>query len=177
MGEPTLSRRRFCKLVASTVALFPFGTAVASTGPDRRLRLYNCHTDERIDIRYCSGGIYDRGALDELNHFLRCHYTNDIPNMDVGVMDVLADILREVGDGRTAEVISGYRSPVYNEHLRRKGRAVAKNSLHIKGLAIDFAVPGHPSRQLARVARTAGAGGVGTYPEFVHIDTGRVRSW
>ena len=79
--------------------------------------------------------------------------------------------------GREITIISGYRSPEYNEHLRRLGRRVAAGSLHMAGLAIDFAIDGIGMGELVRTAKLFTAGGVGTYPEFVHIDVGRVRYW
>jgi uncharacterized protein YcbK (DUF882 family) len=177
MDEPALSRRGFCKFAVGTAAALSFGRTLASSGPDRRLRLHNYHNDQRIEIQYCAGGVYDNEALDEINHFLRCHYTNKVSLMDVDVLDVLCDIQKTVGRDRFAEVYSGYRSPAYNELLRRRGRKVAKNSLHTTGQAIDFTFPGMSSRKLARIARSSGAGGVGTYRGFVHVDTGPVRSW
>ena len=63
--------------------------------------------------------------------------------------------------------------------LRRKGRGVAKKSLHMRGMAVDVALPGRDLRQLYRAAKSLQAGGVGIYPGpgFIHLDSGRVRSW
>lgn len=54
---------------------------------------------------------------------------------------------------------------------------MAEGSLHLDGLAIDFAIPGIRTEKLAKAAVQLQAGGVGLYQEFVHIDVGRVRHW
>lgn len=177
MSQGTISRRAFCAAVAA-VALFPASFAAAATATDcRRLRLRNAHTGEDLDLTYCRSGEYDPAALDALNHFLRCHHTGEVAQIDPAVVDLLCDVRRAVGTDARIRIISGYRSPAYNEYLRRRGRGVARHSLHTQGLALDFAVPGVSSARLTRVARSFAAGGVGTYPDFVHIDTGRVRHW
>jgi uncharacterized protein YcbK (DUF882 family) len=56
---------------------------------------------------------------------------------------------------------------------------VAKDSLHTRGQAIDIRLTGVALRDLRRAALGLRAGGVGYYPasDFIHLDTGRVRSW
>jgi uncharacterized protein YcbK (DUF882 family) len=56
---------------------------------------------------------------------------------------------------------------------------VAKNSLHMQGKAIDVRLRGVPCSRLRDLALQLNAGGVGYYAKsaFVHLDTGRVRSW
>ena len=56
---------------------------------------------------------------------------------------------------------------------------MAKRSLHMDGKAIDVRLPGVALADLRDAAIALKAGGVGFYPreDFVHIDTGRVRSW
>ena len=81
---------------------------------------------------------------------------------------------------RRAKIISGYRSAHTNETLRTtRGGGVARRSLHMDGKAIDVRLPGIPLAGLRDAALTLQAGGVGYYPkeQFVHLDTGRVRSW
>jgi uncharacterized protein YcbK (DUF882 family) len=177
MGEGKISRRTFCKGLA-VAALFPAATAAAAKLPDhRQLQLHNIHTDENLDFPYNTRGRYDRATVRAINRFFRCHYTGKIVEMDLSVVDLLFDIRRTAGANTRIQIISGYRSPEYNEFLRRQGHGVAKNSLHTQGLAIDFAVPGQATRRLAAVAQSFSLGGVGTYPDFVHIDSGRVRHW
>jgi uncharacterized protein YcbK (DUF882 family) len=56
---------------------------------------------------------------------------------------------------------------------------VAKNSLHVKGKAMDVRLTDVDTTTLRDFARTLEMGGVGFYmkSDFVHIDVGRVRYW
>jgi uncharacterized protein YcbK (DUF882 family) len=172
-----ITRRDFIKACVAATALFPFRNVFASMGGDRALDMYNIHTGEKLNIRYCSSGDYDRNALEKINYFLRCHYTNEVKEIDVGVLDLLCDIRDSIGSKEDLQIISGYRSPAYNQYLVSLGRHVSRNSLHMQGLAIDFAVDGVGNERLARIAKSFRAGGVGTYADFVHVDVGRVRYW
>lgn len=56
---------------------------------------------------------------------------------------------------------------------------VAKDSLHMYGRAIDVRLTSAATDKLREAALALGRGGVGYYAEsnFVHLDTGAVRSW
>ena len=58
-------------------------------------------------------------------------------------------------------------------------RGVAKRSLHMEGRAIDVRLRGVPCDALRDLALGAARGGVGSSQksDFVHLDTGRVRTW
>jgi uncharacterized protein YcbK (DUF882 family) len=172
-----ITRRHFLKAVAAVSVLYPFGKVFGSDKAEKNLRLYNIHTDESLDVTYFSDGSYDFVALDKINHLLRCHYNNTVKPIDVGVLDLLCQVKDRIGADKEIQIISGYRSPEYNDYLRSIGRNVAKNSYHMKGVAIDFSIPGFSMGSLSRAAKSFFAGGVGQYAEFVHIDTGPVRYW
>jgi uncharacterized protein YcbK (DUF882 family) len=76
-------------------------------------------------------------------------------------------------------VISGYRSPEYNELRTRQSRQVGKESRHMKGEAIDIRIDGVTITALHDYVRKLRAGGVGFYPDsqFIHMDIGPVRHW
>lgn len=171
-----VSRRNFLKAIAAGAVVYPFKKAFGYQ-KERRLFMRNIHTEEILDVKYYSSGTYDIGALSEINYFLRCHYTNEVKAIDVELLDLLCDIKDRFGKDNEIIVISGYRSLAYNEYLRSIGRRVSKNSLHLKGLAIDFTIPGISNQEIASAARSFAMGGIGIYSEFVHIDTGRVRYW
>lgn len=172
-----ITRRNFLKAIAAASVFYPFSRLFASENADRSLSLYNIHTDESLDISYFSAGRYDFEALDKINHLLRCHYNNKVKQVDIGVLDLLCDVKDRIGADKEIQIISGYRSPEYNDYLRNSGRNVAKNSFHMQGVAIDFSIKGFSMSSLSRAAKSFLAGGVGQYAEFVHIDTGPVRYW
>jgi len=174
-----ISRRQFLGTLITAAAAFSAGsnTIFASAAGDKSLDIYNIHTGESLKTVYCSGGLYDYEALEKINYVLRCHYTNEVKAIDTGVLDLLSSIKDKVGSNRQLNIISGYRSPDYNSFLINSGRGAAKDSLHLKGLAIDFSIDGISNNTLSGIAKSFIAGGVGKYPEFVHIDIGRVRYW
>jgi uncharacterized protein YcbK (DUF882 family) len=78
------------------------------------------------------------------------------------------------------EIVCGYRSPATNARLHaRSPRGVASNSLHLTGKAIDLRLRGLPTSRVRDAALRLQRGGVGFYPgqDFVHLDSGRPRSW
>ncbi|HXO06375.1 MAG TPA: DUF882 domain-containing protein [Candidatus Sulfotelmatobacter sp.] len=147
---------------------------------EHRLKLYNTHTGERIDIDYRRGDKYISGALAKLDYFLRDHRTNDVRHFDPRLYDILADLTASIGHPNgEIDIVCGYRTPSTNESLRAHTTGVAKNSLHIQAEAIDLRMPGIDTLKLRRAALALRRGGVGYYPhsDFIHVDTGRVRQW
>ncbi|MBE0425070.1 MAG: YcbK family protein [Nitrospirae bacterium] len=177
-----ISRRKFLKIFALIAAYLPlqikYTFAITKNNKTERiLNLYNIHTDEKLNIKYYHSGIYDHDAIDKINYILRCHYTDEIKPINLKVIDLLCDIKDRVGKEKEVYIISGYRSSLYNDYLKNTGRNVAKNSLHLYGLAIDFSIPGIYNNKLFQIAKSFRAGGVGKYTEFIHIDIGSVRYW
>jgi uncharacterized protein YcbK (DUF882 family) len=198
MKIPRHDRRQFLhrafKLTAGGVALpfagaakaaFPRAQSAVSeliSGPQRVLAFNHTHTRERIDLTYAINDQYVPDALRTLNRFLRDHYSGTVGQMDPQLFDLLHQVRLALGGSALPafEVISGYRCPETNSHLRNsRGGGVAKRSLHMEGKAIDVRLPGVPLAELRDAAIALGVGGVGYYPseQFVHIDTGRVRRW
>jgi len=146
----------------------------------RSLAMVHTHTGERIDVVYAVDEHYEADALAALNRFLRDHYTGEIGRIDPRVFDQLHRAQRLAGSQRPFEVISGYRCAATNAQLRAtRGGGVARASLHVEGRAIDVRLPGVELAELRDAALSLRAGGVGYYPRerFVHLDSGRVRSW
>jgi uncharacterized protein YcbK (DUF882 family) len=180
-----LNRRQLLKsgLLVSLVCLNPL-PAWARYGlqgdPERSLSLLNTHTGERLkEVVYWEQGSYLPDALSHISYVLRDHRTNEVHSIDPIALDLMAAISRKVDARRSFEIISGYRSPQTNRALRRNSRSVAKNSYHVQGKAVDLRIPGVPLKVVRKAALDLRMGGVGYYPksDFVHIDSGRVRSW
>lgn len=147
------------------------------------LNLHNAHFGETYRYPFRDGhGNYDRHILSSLDWALRCNYDQAYLFMDLWVVELLNYVSKHLGDP-LIRIHSGYRTPEYNAMLRRRTEGVARNSLHMYGQAIDFSVPGIPIRQVCQVAMLArnrmGYGGIGYYPGagFIHLDSGRHRTW
>lgn len=183
-GDHTFSRRRLLRLgtFGLMASLTPNLAWARPRGParvERALNFYNAHTGESLKTVYWAQGEYFPDALQEVNHLLRDHRSNEITNIDVHLLDLLHAITRIMEIDDTIKVLSAYRSRRTNAMLRRRNAAVAKDSMHIKGQAIDFRIPGRDITLVRRVALALEQGGVGYYPrsQFIHLDTGPVRSW
>ncbi len=181
---PPHSRRHFLRhatRLAAAGSLPVFAVhARASVPASRALAMAHTHTREHLDLVYAVEERYVPAALGSLNHFLRDHYSGQVGVMDPRVFDLLHRVRQLLGSERPFEVISGYRDPHTNERLRQtRGGGVARRSLHMDGRAIDVRLPGVPLADLRDAALSLRSGGVGYYPgsQFVHLDTGRVRSW
>lgn len=178
---PQYSRRHLLIRAAQFSLFTALGgslTAQAKPLPSRCLSFYNTHTAERIEVVYKRKGWYDPKALDVINHHLRDFRTGDIHPIDPHLLDYLHNVWLQAGKG-VFEVISGYRSPVTNAMLRGTSNGVAKKSLHMRGRAIDIRLSGVELNTLRKIAVKQRRGGVGFYPQsdFVHLDTGRFRTW
>lgn len=177
------NRRRFLTAASGLAVLgFPMVAKAITLSPShaRELAMDHTHTREQIDLTYAFGRRYVPEALDDLNHFLRDHYSGRVGQMDPGLYDIMHALQRSLGVKLPYHIISGYRSPHTNERLRTtRGGGVAKRSLHMDGKAVDLRIPGVPLKELREAALALKRGGVGYYPgsQFVHIDTGAVRSW
>jgi uncharacterized protein YcbK (DUF882 family) len=148
--------------------------------PLGKLSLLNLHSGERLAVTYRDrSGEYDLQALDRINWLLRCHHTGEVHPIDVQTLEYLNLVDHRLGGSNEIHIISAYRSPAYNDLLRRKGRKVAEKSLHLQGRAIDIRIPRVKLANLHRAARDLRLGGVGYYPrnDFVHLDSGDFRSW
>ncbi len=155
--------------------------ALAALGPDARsLSFEHTHTGEHLSLVYALGDQVLPQAQSSLNHFLRDHYSGTVGEIDPKLFALLFALRREVGSDAAYQVISGYRCPTTNDRLRRtRGGGVAKRSLHMDGMAIDIRLPGVALADLRDAAQSLQIGGVGFYQSdnFIHVDTGRVRSW
>jgi uncharacterized protein YcbK (DUF882 family) len=148
-------------------------------GEERYLSFHNLHTEERLTVPYWVGGRYhDQGAA-AIDRILRDWRTGEVVRIDRKLFDLLYALRTQLGTDEPFQIISGYRSPKTNAQLRNVSLGVAKNSYHVRGMAIDVRMPHSPTRRLYRTALRMRAGGVGYYPssDFVHVDVGPVRTW
>jgi uncharacterized protein YcbK (DUF882 family) len=148
-------------------------------GDIRRIRMYSGRTGESMDTIYWIEGEYIPEVLKEINHFMRDWRTDDVVRMDPRNVDIMAAAHRLMDVSEPFMLLSGYRSPKTNAMLRSRSRGVAKNSLHMQGMAADLRLKSRSVNQMAKAAAACAAGGVGRYSRsnFVHMDCGAVRTW
>src|ERR1700683_153576 len=164
----------------SAAGLLGAGASRAGDAPrSKRIALRNLHTPEKLDVEYFRDGAYVPEALDSIEGLLRDYRTGERHAIDPHLMDYLYDVAATIGVAPVCSVISGYRSPETNEHLRESGHGVAARSLHMEGRAIDVRLAGVDCADLSARAIGMQRGGVGHYrsSDFVHLDTGRFRTW
>jgi uncharacterized protein YcbK (DUF882 family) len=157
------------------------GEAVQETPfPARTIELHNTHTNETVSVVYKRGKDFDATAIAQLRNVMRDHRNNQAHDIDPALYDQLYDLALTAKCDPRYEIISGYRSPESNaEMAARPGSGVAKHSLHMQGQAIDVRLHSCNCANLRDLALAAARGGVGYYRslDFVHLDTGRVRTW
>lgn len=180
-----LSRRSFLIGALGWMAL-PSGRAVASDDwvielllKDRWLNMRRRDTDEEANLCYWRSSIgWNIEGYEMACYLLRDVKYDAMVYMDTTLLDTLC-IIQAWLDAYSApskiQILSGYRTEEHNSKLE----GAAKNSLHMQGKAADIYIDGLPSRVLREMSEMLAVGGVGFYPSkgFVHIDTGRVRSW
>lgn len=145
----------------------------------REMSFTNVHTGDKFKGEYWYQGKYLPDAFGEIKNVMRDYRTGDKYPIDPRLIDVLFVLQKRTRNFTPFEIFSGYRSPATNAWLRRSTSGVARGSLHMQGQAVDINQPGTRLSYLEKSAIRLKAGGVGFYPssDFVHVDTGRVRSW
>ena len=149
--------------------------APVNLGGDGRLTLARPGFREVVTARYRGAdGAYSRAEIDRLSRLLRCSSTGKQAEVSLKLLEILDAVEDRFGAPRLL-VLSGYRAPRFN----REVPGAARRSLHMLGWAADIRVPGRAHAEVAEFATALGAGGVGHYEAaaFVHLDSGRARSW
>lgn len=146
---------------------------------ERRLTLYHPKTKECFEGAYWINGYYVESALADINVIMRDLRTDEVKPINTSLLDLLFRIHEDIGSIEPFHIMSGYRNPVTNDLLRKKGWAVSKQSLHEKGKAVDIRLPKTKTSLLRKAVYRLKSGGVGYYPKlrFVHVDIGSIRYW
>ena len=178
------TRRGVLAAFAATVVLaaptFPQAAGfLRGAGNIRRLSMYSGRTGETLNTIYWIDDKYIDEAVHEISVFMRDWRANSVKTIDHRTLDIMAASHNVMNVSEPYIMLSGYRSAKTNAMLRRRSSGVARNSLHIKGQAVDLRLKSRSVTQMARAALSCRAGGVGKYrnANFVHMDCGDVRSW
>lgn len=187
--EASLGRRCFLRLGAGAAvaaagmtaveAQAGLGLSIAGATGVRSVTLHNINTGDNLRLDYWANGRYIPDALGAASRVLRDHHDGSHHRIDPRLLDILYALRKLTGAGTPFQVICGYRSPRTNASMRRSRRGVSSHSLHMLGKAVDIRLPGVGLDHLHRAALRLHGGGVGYYPSsnFVHVDSGPVRTW
>lgn len=144
------------------------------------VNLHNTNTGENLSLRWANGVSLSKSQKRKFDHFCRDWRQSKQVAMDKELLDILGNICQNLSaDHRSldVEILSGFRTEETNEMLRRKSPYVAKNSFHKRGKALDFRIPSVSTSIVRNIAHSVVRGGLGTYKNFIHVDTGPYRRW
>lgn len=164
---------------ASTSSLLPAQQAsVDFWSRPRVVHLKRRQNNEVLHIAYYKDGKIDVAAYRQVCWMMRDLKMDKMAAIDPRLLDLICAMQAWVGYygfRKPFFVTSGYRTPEYNSTLE----GAARNSMHLYGKAADLIFPDLPVSYVGKLAQHYVAGGVGFYPSsgFVHVDTGRVRTW
>lgn len=123
-------------------------------------------------------GTYDDAALARLKRVLRSGDGREGP-LEPRFVELLGWLWEASGGAQPLRIQSGYRSPAYNEGLRRKGGKAASGSLHTEGMAADVLIERARLKPTWERLRALECCGAGYYPAggVLHVDVGLPRFW
>lgn len=177
-------RRRIVWLIGIVLLSFPFPARTEGPTPKDRyflsgdgwIRLTNVKTGQSARLRYrLPDGSYPREVHRQINRLFNvpADSREQISLRLISLLDYLEDLYRH-----PIEIISGYRSPEYNESLRARGRLAAKTSLHMEGMAADIRMRKALSAEAFATIKQLNCCGVGFYHDHsLHVDVGPARFW
>lgn len=144
---------------------------------DGSVHLINAKTGQGGTIRYRDpDGSYLKKGQSEVNRIfgIPAHSQEKTSLRLIALLDFLEDHFKSPA----IKIVSGYRSPEYNDGLRNKGRLAAKTSMHIEGMAADIEIEGVNGKALWDYVRSLDCCGAGYYHgRGIHIDVGNSRFW
>ena len=146
---------------------------------DGKLHIQNVKTQQEADVELMlPDGSFDESALgriDAVFGFSGQGKGDHISPRLIFMLDYFSDL---VAPGKMIYLTSGYRSPEYNDGLKKAGGIVAKTSTHMDGLALDFFIEGVNGKELWELIREKNCCGVGHYGgKEIHLDASRPRFW
>jgi uncharacterized protein YcbK (DUF882 family) len=146
---------------------------------DGTLRIKNMHTNVEVSSAILApDGSFDEAGLARIDAVFGLTGRGNGDHISLRLLCMLDYFSDLVAPGKPIHLISGYRSPEYNASLRDAGGNVAKTSLHMEGLAIDFYIQGVNGKKLWNIVRSKDCCGVGHYGgNSIHLDAAKPRFW
>ena len=146
---------------------------------DGKIHLRNEHDGREAQVNlFDPTGMVNEQALDEIDAVFNFPYKQKGEHVSLRLLFLLDYFSDRVAPGKVIHLLSGYRSPSYNEQLKNAGGNVARTSTHMDGMALDFYIEGINGKTLWETIRKENCCGVGHYGDkSVHLDSGKPRFW
>jgi uncharacterized protein YcbK (DUF882 family) len=146
---------------------------------DGRLHLQNLKTGREIQVNLLNpDGSLNENSLLEVDDLFGMSFQERGEHVSPRLLFLLDYFSDRAAPGKPILLHSGYRSPEYNEKLKKAGHIVANTSLHLDGMALDFSIEGLQAKELWEEIRRENCCGIGHYGgEVLHLDAGRPRFW
>lgn len=184
-GAAAMSAAALTPAFARSGFVLPEGSADAQTAArfwaqPRRLRIVRMQTGESVDATFWEDGRLNADGYVRLCHLMRDLHAGQAATIDIRLLNLLFGMQGWLRAGLGIEApyvcTSGYRTARTNAMTE----GAAKNSLHMRGQAVDGRFPGFPIEYLGALQQRFAVGGTGIYLNkyrFIHADVGRVRMW
>ena len=173
-------------LIAVSLIIFSPCLSISSPDPVRFFRL----GDGKVNIRnehnrreakvnlFDSDGMLNEKALNEIDMVFGFSDSRKGEHISLRLLFFLDYFSDKAAPGKMIHLTSGYRSPAYNERLKKSGGNVASTSTHMDGMALDFYLEGINGKVLWETVRKENCCGVGHYGgKSIHLDSGNPRFW
>jgi uncharacterized protein YcbK (DUF882 family) len=146
---------------------------------DGKIHIQNVQTNKEAKVNMLlTDGSLNESALEQIDAVFGYKSRSKGDHISPRMLFMLNYFSNLVAPGRTIFLTSGYRSPEYNDGLRKAGKIAAKTSVHMDGLALDFYIEGVNGKELWEIIREKNCCGVGHYGgREIHLDAARPRFW
>ena len=143
------------------------------------LHLKNLRNERETKIHLLNrDGSFNEKSFDKADWVFGFPTTEKGEHISPRLLFMLSYFCDKVASGKMITIESGYRSPDYNNDIRKKGANAAKTSAHIDGMALDFWIEDVDGKGLWELVRAKNCCGVGHYGgKSIHLDAGRPRYW
>jgi uncharacterized protein YcbK (DUF882 family) len=167
------------------MALFP-NVSVSSSEParffrvgDGKIHIRNEHDGREAQVQlFDRTGMVNEKSLNDIDAIFNFPHKQEGEHVSLRLLFLLDYFSDRVAPGKVIHLLSGYRSPSYNEQLKKSGGNVATTSTHMDGMALDFYLEGINGKTLWETIRKENCCGVGHYGgREVHLDAARPRFW
>lgn len=143
------------------------------------LHLENLRNNQEAKVELLTGdGQINESALDTVDRVFGFPTVAKGEHISPRLLFMLSHISDLVAPGQKIYIESAYRSPEYNEQIRKQGANAARTSTHMDGMALDFWIDGVNGKKLWETIRTMNCCGIGHYGgRTIHLDDSRPRFW